>query len=814
MIKTERHTLLPSRPSRRYICCPPILSGICRRFLLRHLLKIASFTLWQMILTNRIWIAWILPNECLVNGMAFNERTFAVQFFRSNAENNSTLSKIHFNPKDLKKSPFPSGAFILLKTSDKNAKCQALFASGIAWPLSTLKPSTIGLSGIWEDVSKPPQRVVIEVADTQNENIALHCATIAEFKVDSAVDLEKMKDSKAFITRYLHSMILDMYFFNGSVITIPLFGKRVQCRVQSIATDSNDASQTASHEIFKIDKKTKISIFFKEEHLVESVKRSTFAEIGGLEEEIRTIRQVMESSLYQPQFFMDHGLPPPKGILLFGPPGTGKSMLAKAVASEFKASFYTINGPELITDMIGENEARVRAIFKLALQNSPSIIFIDEIDVLCPKRHDRSSDLERRLVATFLIAMDGMNSKEHSQVMILAATNRPNALDPALRRSGRLDREIEIPVPNALKRLEILEMLLSSIPHSLTSDQVYQLSSQAHGYVGADLSAVCKEASLSAFRRACTTTGKSVWLASLSFSIKGFRVSLSDMQAALQKTRPSALQEIIVDVPKVYWHEIGGQETIKQQLKEVVEWPLTHPEAFTRMGIRPPKGVLLYGPPGCSKTMTAKALATESCMNFLAVKGPELFSKWVGESEKAIQSLFKKARAASPSIIFFDEFDAIAAQRSSQETGSQVSSRVISQLLTELDGIEPLQQVVIVAATNRPDLIDKALMRPGRIDRVLYVGPPGIQARESILSIHSQCMPIDPDVDFMQLAVKTTNFSGAELAALCREAAMTALMENRNAKHVEMRHFDMALVKIEPQINDDMLEFFDSFKRR
>lgn len=752
--------------------------------------------------------------------MASNEKTFAIHFFRSNAENNSTLSRIYLNPKDLKKLPFDSGTLILLKKINQNVNEAKLFASGIAWPLPSLKPSSVGISALWEDTTTPPQRVTIEAVNAQNENIALHCATFAEIKIDSTLDLEKLREYKAFLTKYLHSMTLQMYFFHGSIICIPLFGKRIQCRVQSLTAASNDASKRASHKLYKVNKKTKISIMLDEDSIpstTPSHERLGFCKIGGLNEQISAIRQIIESSLYNPQFFTDHGLPPPKGILLFGSPGTGKTLLAKAVAAEFKASFYTINGPELITHTIGENEARVRGIFKLALQNTPSILFIDEIDVLCPKRHDRSSDLERRLVTTFLTAMDGIDSKNQTQMIILAATNRPNALDPALRRSGRLDREIEIPVPNAHKRLEILKIILSSIRHSLTSDQVFQLSSQAHGYVGADLSAVCKEASLSAFRRACTidkTTSKRAWLDSFSFSIKDFRVTFSDLQEASQKTRPSAIQEIIVDVPKVFWHEIGGQESIKQQLKEVVEWPLTHPEAFIRMGIRPPKGVLLYGPPGCSKTMTAKALATESCMNFLAVKGPELFSKWVGESEKAIQSLFKKARAASPSIIFFDEFDAIAAQRSTQQSGSQVSSRVISQLLTELDGIEPLQQVVIVAATNRPDLIDKALMRPGRIDRILYVGPPDVQARESILTIHSRRMPIDPNVNFHDLAVKTANFSGAELAALCREAAMTAITENRNAKHVEMRHFDQALVKIDPQIDDDMLEFFDCFHRR
>lgn len=491
--------------------------------------------------------------------------------------------------------------------------------------------------------------------------------------------------------------------------------------------------------------------------------------------------------------------------------------IARALAAELNANIFFINGPEVVSKYIGESEANLRKIFTDAAIAGPSLIFIDEIDAICPKRDGRVGDMEKRMVATLLTLMDGI--ERSAQVVVLAATNRPNALDPAIRRPGRFDREVEISIPNATDRLDILRVTLARLPHSVTDEQLQELSGSAHGYVGADLSALCKEAALLALQRSFAVrksqqqpqmTGEDHPLHP-GTQLPSFSVELSDLKHAMAGIRPSALREIAIDVPRVLWSDIGGQHMLKQQLKEAVEWPLKHPEAFVRMGIRPPKGVLLYGPPGCSKTLTAKALATESSMNFIAIKGPELFSKWVGESEKAVQAIFRKARAAAPTVVFFDEIDAIASQRGG-DGGSQVADRVLSQLLTELDGIEPLKQVLVVAATNRPDLIDSALMRPGRIDRVLFVGPPDLQARREILTIHCKRMPLDKDVDLQELAIATAQFSGAELYSLCREAAMAAIDESKSAECVGIRHFLKALKLIQPQIDSAMLAFFENFR--
>uniref|UniRef100_K3W9Z8 AAA+ ATPase domain-containing protein n=1 Tax=Globisporangium ultimum (strain ATCC 200006 / CBS 805.95 / DAOM BR144) TaxID=431595 RepID=K3W9Z8_GLOUD len=544
-----------------------------------------------------------------------------------------------------------------------------------------------------------------------------------------------------------------------------------------------------------------------------------FASVGGLKAEIETIRQIIEQPLVNPDMFRKFGLPPPKGLLMFGPPGTGKTMIARALAAELNAKIFFINGPEVVSKYIGESEANLRKIFENAARMGPSLIFIDEIDAICPKRDGRVGDMEKRMVATLLTLMDGL--EKSAQVVVLAATNRPNALDPAIRRPGRFDREVEISIPNANDRLDILRVTLARLPHNVTDDQLLELSGSAHGYVGADLSALCKEAALLALQRSFASRQQASSNASSALPhplhptthIPSFVVEIADLKHAMNGIRPSALREIAIDVPRVLWNDIGGQHMIKQQLKEAVEWPLKHPEAFIRMGIRPPKGVLLYGPPGCSKTLTAKALATESSMNFIAIKGPELFSKWVGESEKAVQSIFRKARAAAPTVVFFDEIDAIASQRGGGDGGgSQVADRVLSQLLTELDGIEPLKQVLVVAATNRPDLIDSALMRPGRIDRVLYVGPPDLQARHEILSIHCRKIPLASDVNLQELAIATARFSGAELYSLCREAAMAAIEESKTADVVNTRHFLRALTLIQPQIDDAMLAFFDNFR--
>ncbi|NWV81795.1 SPAT5 protein, partial [Dasyornis broadbenti] len=491
----------------------------------------------------------------------------------------------------------------------------------------------------------------------------------------------------------------------------------------------------------------------------ECESRVTYDMIGGLSSQLRTIRETIELPLKQPELFKSYGIPPPRGVLFYGPPGTGKTMIAKAIANEVGAHVTVINGPEIISKFYGESESRLRQIFAEASLRRPSIIFIDELDALCPKREGAQNEVEKRVVASLLTLMDGIGSEgSEGQLLVLGATNRPHALDAALRRPGRFDKEIEIGIPNAQDRLDILQKLLKKVPHSLTEEQLVQLADSAHGYVGADLAALCKEAGLYALRRAL---GKRPNL--LDTEVAGsVMIAFNDFLQGMNDVRPSAMREVAIDVPKVSWSDIGGLEDVKLKLKQAVEWPLKHPESFIRMGIQPPKGVLLYGPPGCSKTMIAKALAHESGLNFLAVKGPELMNKYVGESERAVREIFRKARAVSPSILFFDEIDALAVERGNSSGAGNVADRVLAQLLTEMDGIEQLKDVTILAATNRPDMIDKALLRPGRIDRIIYVPLPDAATRREIFKIHFQSMPVSDEVCLAELVEHTQKYSGAE----------------------------------------------------
>uniref|UniRef100_A0A8C8Z487 vesicle-fusing ATPase n=1 Tax=Prolemur simus TaxID=1328070 RepID=A0A8C8Z487_PROSS len=432
--------------------------------------------------------------------------------------------------------------------------------------------------------------------------------------------------------------------------------------------------------------------------------RVTYDMIGGLNSQLKVIREMIEVPLKQPKLFKSYGIPAPRGVLLYGPPGTGKTMIARAIANEVGAYVSVINGPEIISKFYGETESRLRQIFAEATLRHPSIIFIDELDALCPKREGAQNEVEKRVVASLLTLMDGIGSEgSEGQVLVLGATNRPHALDPALRRPGRFDKEIEIGIPNAQDRLDILQKLLRRVPHLLTEAELLQLANSAHGYVGADLKALCNEAGLYAMQRVLRKQPNLT-----DSKVAGVvKITLNDFLQGMNAIRPSAMREVAVDVPNVSWSDIGGLENIKLKLKQAVEWPLKHPESFVRMGIQPPKGVLLYGPPGCSKTMIAKALANESGLNFLAIKGPELMNKYVGESERAVREIFRKARAVAPSIIFFDELDALAVERGSSVGAGNVADRVLAQLLTEMDGIEQLKDVTILAATNRPDRIDK-----------------------------------------------------------------------------------------------------------
>jgi transitional endoplasmic reticulum ATPase len=537
---------------------------------------------------------------------------------------------------------------------------------------------------------------------------------------------------------------------------------------------------------------------------IEEVSGITYEDIGGLHEELQRIREMIELPLKHPELFRHLGIEPPKGVILYGPPGTGKTLIAKAIANETGAHFISINGPEIMSKFYGESEARLREVFQEAEQNAPSIVFIDELDAIAPKRGEVTGEVERRVVSQLLTLMDGLKSR--GQVVVIGATNRIEAIDPALRRPGRFDREIRIGVPDRNGRREILLIHTRRMPLAEDVD-LDELADITHGFVGADIAALVREAAMNALRRYLPEIDleKEVIPAEVLEKIK---VSREDFANALKTIQPSALREVVLEVPNVKWTDIGGLEAVKQELMEAVEWPLKYPEVFKRLGIRPPRGILLYGPPGTGKTLLAKAVATESQANFISVKGPEVLSKWVGESEKAVREIFRKARETAPCIIFFDELDSIAPRRGFH-TDAGVTDRIVNQLLTEMDGIQSLKGVVILGATNRPDILDPALLRPGRFDRVLYVPPPDKAARLAIFKIHTREMPLDEDVDLDILASVTEGYTGADIEAVVREAAMLAARENINAQKVSMRHFEKALLKIKPSVGAEEKAEYD-----
>ncbi len=556
---------------------------------------------------------------------------------------------------------------------------------------------------------------------------------------------------------------------------------------------------------------------------VEEVKRQvpsvTYEDIGGLKRELRLVREMIELPLRHPELFQRLGIEPPKGVLLYGPPGTGKTLIAKAVANEVDAHFISISGPEIMSKYYGESEQRLREIFEEAKENAPSIIFIDEIDSIAPKREEVTGEVERRIVAQLLALMDGLEAR--GQVIVIGATNRPDALDPALRRPGRFDREIEIGVPDKEGRKEILEIHTRGMP--LAEDvNLDELAELTVGFVGADLEALCKEAAMHALRRVLPEIDiESEEIPSE--VLENLRVTMEDFLEALKNIEPSAMREVLVEVPNVRWEDVGGLEKAKQELREAVEWPLKYPELFKGVGIKPPKGILLYGPPGTGKTLLAKAVANESNANFISVKGPELLSKWVGESEKHVREMFRKARQVAPCILFFDEIDSLAPRRGTLGD-THVTERVVSQLLTELDGLEELKDVVVIAATNRPDMIDPALLRPGRVERHIYIPPPDKEARLEIFKIHTREMPLAEDVDLEELAAKTEGYSGADIEAVCREAGLAAIREalmelkeadkekvKEVAKKVKVakKHFEAALKIVKPSLTKEDLKRYE-----
>jgi transitional endoplasmic reticulum ATPase len=531
----------------------------------------------------------------------------------------------------------------------------------------------------------------------------------------------------------------------------------------------------------------------------------TYEDIGGLGKIIPKIREMIELPLRHPEIFERLGIEPPKGVLLYGPPGCGKTLIAKAVANESGAHFISLAGPEIFSKWYGQTEENLRKVFEEAEKNAPSIIFIDEIDAIAPKREEVTGEVERRTVSQLLTLMDGLKSR--GKVIVIAATNRPNALDPALRRTGRFDREIEIPVPDKKGRKEILQIHTRHMP--LDKDvNLDELAERTYGFVGADIAGLAKEAAMHALRRilpdvSALKEGEPIPKEIL----EKLKVNKEDFEYALRIVQPSAMREVLVEIPRVKWEDVGDLEEVKEALKEAVEWPLKYPKRFKKIGIRPPRGILLYGPPGCGKTYIVKALANEAGVNFIAVKGPEILSKWVGESERRLREVFRRARQVAPAIILFDEIDAIAPRRG-LEIGTRVTEQIVSQLLTEMSGIEELEGVAVIATTNRPDIIDPALLRPGRFDRLIYVPAPDEKGRLAILKVHTKNMPLDKNVNLGKVAKQTKGYSGADLEALCREAAMFALREaikeNKEVKKITNKHFEQALKKIKPSITEDL----------
>ncbi|MEW6222748.1 MAG: CDC48 family AAA ATPase [Candidatus Hadarchaeota archaeon] len=536
----------------------------------------------------------------------------------------------------------------------------------------------------------------------------------------------------------------------------------------------------------------------------------TYEDIGGLKDELQRVREMIELPLKHPELFDRLGIEPPKGVLLHGPPGTGKTLIAKAVANESGANFTSINGPEIMSKWYGESEARLREIFEQAEKNAPSIVFIDELDAIAPKREEVTGEVERRVVATLNTALDGL--KARGKVIVIGATNRVNSLDPALRRPGRFDREIEIGVPDRDGRKEILQIHTRGMPLAKDVD-LDRYASITHGFVGADLEALAKEAAMSALRKILPEI-KLEEKEIPAEVLEKLQVTKDDFDNAMRVAEPSAMREVLIEVPDVRWEDIGGLDLAKQELREAVEWPLKHPDAFKRLGIEPPRGILLYGPPGTGKTLLARAVVTESEANFISIKGPELLSKWVGESERGVREVFRKAKMAAPTVIFFDEIDSLVPRRGSGFGDSHVTERVISQLLTEMDGLEKLENIVVVGATNRPDLVDPALLRPGRFDRLILVPAPDENARLEILKIHTKGMSLAKDVDIKQLTKELESYSGADIAALCREAAMLVLRKDIKGKEVKLSNFREAMGSVRPSITAELNSAYENFSER
>ena len=690
---------------------------------------------------------------------------------------------IRIDPKTMEKLNIQTGDVISVNGKKESA--------GIAWP-SYPQDNGLGIVRVDSRLQKNTGSRIddtIEIRKVKTE-VAQHVVLApSNFSIKIDPRLE------SFVKRKLNNypITLDDYIFISIGISREITFKVISMRPKGVCVIKQDTILNLSERIIEEEER--------------GLNYITYEDVGGLDKEIQRVREMVELPLRHPSLFKHLGIDPPKGVLLRGPPGCGKTLLAKAVANESEAHFISINGPEIMSKFYGESEKKLRKIFIEAEEKSPAIIFIDEIDAIAPKRETVTGEVERRVVAQLLALMDGLHGR--GKVIVIGATNRPNSLDPALRRPGRFDREIEIKVPNEKGRREVFQIHTRNMPLD-KKISLKEFSQITHGFVGADISAVCREAAMSALRRYLPKIDLESEIIDPEL-LEQIEVTKEDFEDALKEILPSGIREVFVEVPNVPWDQVGGLDDLKQQLNEAVEWPISNPTIFTRMGITPPKGILLYGPPGCGKTLLARAVATESQANFISIKGPELLSKWVGESEKAIREIFRKAKMASPCIIFFDEFDSIAPSRGRHTSDSGVTEKVLSQFLTELDGLEVMKDIVVIAATNRPDILDPALIRPGRIDRILLVSKPDEKGRLEILKIFTKDMPLTSNIILENLNNMTEGFSGADIETWCREAAMIALRENIRARKVSLEHFKEARKIVNPTLTPEIIEWYVKF---
>jgi len=656
-------------------------------------------------------------------------------------------------------------------------------SSAVVWPANEdeKNPDCVNIDG---QTRKNVGLTLDDIVEVQKVEVKT-AKTVVLMPINDVVTIDKE------FTDFVKNRLKGLPLTSGDEISVMILGNSMDFKISKISPK----------RVVKIDRLSNLKIL--SEAATDKKNRITYEEIGGLGVETSAMREIVELPLRHPELFARLGVEPHSGVLLYGPPGCGKTLLAKVIASESDANMYLINGPEIMNKYYGETEARLREIFKEAKDNSPSIIFIDEIDAIAPKREEAYGDVEKRVVAQLLALMDGLT--ERGNVIVLGASNRPDSVDPALRRPGRFDREMEISVPNADGRLEILHIHTRGMPLSDDID-LKNLASELHGYTGADIKSLCRESAIKAIRR---------YLPEIDLEneripskmLQSMEIKLRDLYDAMHEVVPTAMREFYVERAKVWWKDVGGLDYAKKTLEDNMITSVNDPSKFTKMGIKPPKGVLLYGPPGCGKTILARALAAECGANMILVRGPEILSKWVGESEKAIREIFRKAKTSAPCVIIFDELDSLAKSRTSEE-GNR-GETILSQMLTEMEE-GGTSRIIIVGITNRPDLIDNSMLRTGRLDIVLFIQPPDEKGRLEIIKILTEKMPLTSDVDLDEIAVSTQNYTGADLASLCREAVVNAMQNN--SKKINSNDFALALKKVKPSITKQIDQWYTSIK--